>query len=271
MWSCVFHVTFYSRVSRWVPPACAEQAGLTVGDKLVEVNGVSLESITMSSAVKVLTGNNRLRMVVRRVGKIPGIRYSKEKTTWWVRTDVLLWVQAAKNENLHLQIKYLHYIFTTTALPNCNTLFWLNIWTTTLLLPTDLCMTLVLWSLVTRLSLTLVICLLGYTVSWFHVAALDGLPLWPLWLFDSPILTGLSPAARQKAVHVNVFVGACLCVQGGSDSPADGGGGERSHSVRGQLRQRPPPHRSSLHHVGRLLSGLQHQRRKRVRTGDLCL
>ncbi|KAM4592075.1 PDZ domain-containing protein 7a isoform 3-T3 [Odontesthes bonariensis] len=60
----------------------APLAGLTVGDKLVEVNGVSLESITMSSAVKVLTGNNRLRMVVRRVGKIPGIRYSKEKTTW---------------------------------------------------------------------------------------------------------------------------------------------------------------------------------------------
>uniref|UniRef100_A0A672S4F9 PDZ domain-containing protein n=1 Tax=Sinocyclocheilus grahami TaxID=75366 RepID=A0A672S4F9_SINGR len=57
-------------------------AGLCVGDKLVEVNGISLESITMSSAVKVLTGNNRLRMVVRRVGKVPGIRYSKEKTTW---------------------------------------------------------------------------------------------------------------------------------------------------------------------------------------------
>ncbi len=60
----------------------AEEAGLLVGDKLVEVNGISLESITMSSAVKVLTGNNRLRMVVRRVGKVPGIRYSKEKTTW---------------------------------------------------------------------------------------------------------------------------------------------------------------------------------------------
>uniref|UniRef100_A0A3Q2YWC4 PDZ domain-containing protein n=1 Tax=Hippocampus comes TaxID=109280 RepID=A0A3Q2YWC4_HIPCM len=60
----------------------AKEAGLLVGDKLVEVNGVSLESITMSSAVKVLTGNNRLRMVVRRVGKVPGIRYSKEKTTW---------------------------------------------------------------------------------------------------------------------------------------------------------------------------------------------
>lgn len=62
--------------------ASAEEAGLQVGDKLVEVNGISLESITMSSAVKVLTGNNRLRMVVRRVGKVPGIRYSKEKTTW---------------------------------------------------------------------------------------------------------------------------------------------------------------------------------------------
>ncbi|XP_029377667.1 PDZ domain-containing protein 7a [Echeneis naucrates] len=69
-------------VSKVVDDSSAAQAGLTVGDKLMEVNGVSLESITMSSAVKVLTGNNRLRMVVRRVGKIPGIRYSKEKTTW---------------------------------------------------------------------------------------------------------------------------------------------------------------------------------------------
>ncbi|KAG5855256.1 hypothetical protein ANANG_G00047170 [Anguilla anguilla] len=69
-------------VSKVEDESSAEQAGLCVGDKLVEVNGISLESITMSSAVKVLTGNNRLRMVVRRVGKVPGIRYSKEKTTW---------------------------------------------------------------------------------------------------------------------------------------------------------------------------------------------
>ncbi|XP_018580594.1 PDZ domain-containing protein 7-like isoform X1 [Scleropages formosus] len=69
-------------VSKVEDNSSAEKAGLCVGDKLVEVNGVSLESITMSSAVKVLTGNNRLRMVVRRVGKVPGIRYSKEKTTW---------------------------------------------------------------------------------------------------------------------------------------------------------------------------------------------
>ncbi|XP_067432332.1 PDZ domain-containing protein 7-like isoform X1 [Thunnus thynnus] len=69
-------------VSKVEDNSTAEEAGLLVGDKLVEVNGISLESITMSSAVKVLTGSNRLRMVVRRVGKVPGIRYSKDRTTW---------------------------------------------------------------------------------------------------------------------------------------------------------------------------------------------
>ncbi|XP_012989661.3 PDZ domain-containing protein 7 [Esox lucius] len=69
-------------VSKIEDGSSAEQAGLCVGDQLVEVNGISLEGITMSSAVKVLTGNARLRMVLRRVGKVPGIRYSKEKTTW---------------------------------------------------------------------------------------------------------------------------------------------------------------------------------------------
>ncbi|XP_061546795.1 PDZ domain-containing protein 7-like [Phycodurus eques] len=69
-------------VSRVDDHGSAAQAGLAAGDRLVEVNGVSLESITMGSAVKVLTGNSRLRMAVRHVGKIPGIRYSKEKTTW---------------------------------------------------------------------------------------------------------------------------------------------------------------------------------------------
>uniref|UniRef100_A0A8C4X4L0 PDZ domain containing 7a n=1 Tax=Erpetoichthys calabaricus TaxID=27687 RepID=A0A8C4X4L0_ERPCA len=69
-------------VSKVEDNSSAEQSGLSVGDKIMEVNGISMESITMSSAVKVLTGNNRLRMVVRRVGKVPGIRFSKEKTTW---------------------------------------------------------------------------------------------------------------------------------------------------------------------------------------------
>ncbi|KAK1166706.1 PDZ domain-containing protein 7-like [Acipenser oxyrinchus oxyrinchus] len=69
-------------VSKVEDASTAEQAGLCVGDKLMEVNGVNLESITMGSAVRVLTGNNRLRVVARRVGKVPGIKFSKEKTTW---------------------------------------------------------------------------------------------------------------------------------------------------------------------------------------------
>uniref|UniRef100_A0A8D2LFM2 PDZ domain containing 7 n=1 Tax=Varanus komodoensis TaxID=61221 RepID=A0A8D2LFM2_VARKO len=69
-------------VSKVEEGSSAEQAGLCVGDKITEVNSVSLENITMGSAVKVLTGNNRLRMVVRRMGKVPGIKFSREKTTW---------------------------------------------------------------------------------------------------------------------------------------------------------------------------------------------
>ncbi|KAM3913356.1 PDZ domain-containing protein 7 [Leptodactylus fuscus] len=73
-------------VSKVEEGSSADMAGLCVGDKIAEVNGISLESITMGSAVKVLTGNNRLRMMVRRMGKVPGIKFSREKTTW---VDVL--------------------------------------------------------------------------------------------------------------------------------------------------------------------------------------
>ncbi|KAI7796558.1 PDZ domain-containing protein 7 isoform X2 [Triplophysa rosa] len=62
--------------------SAAELAGLCVGDKLIEVNSVSLENVSMSSAVKVLTDHARLRLVVRRLGQIPGVRYTNEKTTW---------------------------------------------------------------------------------------------------------------------------------------------------------------------------------------------
>ncbi|XP_048842617.1 PDZ domain-containing protein 7-like [Brienomyrus brachyistius] len=69
-------------VSKVEGGSSAARAGLCVGDQLVEVNAVGLEGVTMSSAVKVLTGNSRLRMTVRRVGKLPGLRYTQEKTTW---------------------------------------------------------------------------------------------------------------------------------------------------------------------------------------------
>ncbi|XP_055502962.1 PDZ domain-containing protein 7a [Leucoraja erinacea] len=69
-------------VSRVEEGSAADQSGLCVGDKMMEVNGISFENITMGSAVTVLTGSQRLRLVVRRLGKVPGIKYSKELTTW---------------------------------------------------------------------------------------------------------------------------------------------------------------------------------------------
>ncbi|XP_074090010.1 PDZ domain-containing protein 7 [Macrotis lagotis] len=69
-------------VSKVEEGSSAERAGLRVGDKITEVNGLSLESTTMSSAVKMLTGSSRLSMMVRRMGRVPGIKFSKEKTTW---------------------------------------------------------------------------------------------------------------------------------------------------------------------------------------------
>ncbi|XP_023571274.1 PDZ domain-containing protein 7 [Octodon degus] len=69
-------------VSKVEEGSSAERAGLCVGDKITEVNGLSLESTTMGSAVKVLTGSSRLHLTVRRMGRVPGIKFSKEKTTW---------------------------------------------------------------------------------------------------------------------------------------------------------------------------------------------
>ncbi|XP_016378245.1 uncharacterized protein pdzd7b isoform X2 [Sinocyclocheilus rhinocerous] len=70
---------FISRVQK---NSAAELAGLCVGDKLLEVNSVSLENISMSSAVKVLTGHACLHLLVQRLGRVPGLRYTNEKTTW---------------------------------------------------------------------------------------------------------------------------------------------------------------------------------------------
>ncbi|GCC38196.1 hypothetical protein chiPu_0016708 [Chiloscyllium punctatum] len=69
-------------VSRIEEGSAAEQSGLCVGDKIMEVNGISLENITMGSAVTVLTGSHHLHLIVRRLGKVPGIKFSRELTTW---------------------------------------------------------------------------------------------------------------------------------------------------------------------------------------------
>ncbi|XP_064631719.1 uncharacterized protein LOC135490004 [Lineus longissimus] len=61
----------------------AEHAGLEMGDNIVEVNNVSFDSIASSSAIKVFAGSYRLRIVIRRTGKVPGAKFSKEKVSWY--------------------------------------------------------------------------------------------------------------------------------------------------------------------------------------------
>lgn len=63
--------------------SAAEKSGLQVGDKILEVNNIGLKGVASSSAVKVLTGSNRLKLVVQRTRKVPEWRLSREKTSWF--------------------------------------------------------------------------------------------------------------------------------------------------------------------------------------------
>ncbi|KAI8492731.1 Domain present in PSD-95, Dlg, and ZO-1/2 [Branchiostoma belcheri] len=70
-------------ISKMDSGGVAERVGLEVGDQILEVNNVSFENIAISSAVKVLSGSNRLKLVIRRCGKIPGFKFSRERTSWY--------------------------------------------------------------------------------------------------------------------------------------------------------------------------------------------
>lgn len=76
--TCIYYKTFYASLS-----IRTEKSGLEVGDKILEVNNISLKGIASSTAVKVLTGSSRLKLVVQRTRKIPEWRLSREKTSWY--------------------------------------------------------------------------------------------------------------------------------------------------------------------------------------------
>lgn len=59
--------------------------------------------------------------------------------------------------------------------------------------------------------------------------------------------------------------------QGGLDKQANGGGGERTDAFGDELWMRPSEDRPPLHHLRRLLPGLQHPRGKGVWSWHLCL
>ena len=60
----------------------AERCGLLVGDQITDVNGISFESITHSSAVLVLRSHDDLKIVVKSVGRVPGQKISENSFIW---------------------------------------------------------------------------------------------------------------------------------------------------------------------------------------------
>ncbi|XP_063433153.1 uncharacterized protein LOC134715137 isoform X2 [Mytilus trossulus] len=63
--------------------SAAEESTLQIGDKILEANNISLQRLPSSSAVKVLTGSNQLKLLVERTGMIPEWRLSRERTIWY--------------------------------------------------------------------------------------------------------------------------------------------------------------------------------------------
>ena len=60
-----------------------DKADLRVGDHILEVNKMVFNPIALSSAIHVLTEGSRLKLIVRRVGKIPNFISAKERTSWY--------------------------------------------------------------------------------------------------------------------------------------------------------------------------------------------
>ncbi|XP_048249231.1 PDZ domain-containing protein 7-like isoform X2 [Haliotis rufescens] len=61
----------------------AAASGLEVGDQILEANNISLENAACSSAVRVLTVTDRLKLVVKRTGKLPEWKFAREKVLWY--------------------------------------------------------------------------------------------------------------------------------------------------------------------------------------------
>ncbi|KAK6177951.1 hypothetical protein SNE40_012808 [Patella caerulea] len=70
-------------ISQVDPLSAADVAGLEVGDEILEVNNIDLKNVALSGAVGVLTGSNKLKLVVNRMRKVPEWKKSKETTIWF--------------------------------------------------------------------------------------------------------------------------------------------------------------------------------------------
>nr|XP_002739893.2 PREDICTED: uncharacterized protein LOC100375241 [Saccoglossus kowalevskii] len=86
-------------VSQIDEDSVADRNGLEVGDQILEVNSVGFDNIATSSAVMVLQGSTTLRMLIRRTGKVPGFKFSREKTSWYDTLRKTIVKDQRKDEN----------------------------------------------------------------------------------------------------------------------------------------------------------------------------
>nr|XP_045586597.1 whirlin-like [Procambarus clarkii] len=62
--------------------SAAHKAGLQVGDQILEVNAESFLAVTHDTAVNILKYSRRLRLTVRRVGKVPHSCTTYDRRCW---------------------------------------------------------------------------------------------------------------------------------------------------------------------------------------------
>lgn len=60
----------------------AEQSGLQVGDQIINVNGISFDRVSHSSAVLVLKSHDNLKIEVKNIGRVPGQKLGRNSFIW---------------------------------------------------------------------------------------------------------------------------------------------------------------------------------------------
>ncbi|KAK7495762.1 hypothetical protein BaRGS_00012982 [Batillaria attramentaria] len=69
------------------PYSVAENAGLKVGDQILDVNGQSLMGVSHSEAVRILTRSRHMVLTIRDVGRVPYAKTTIDRTQWVSKND----------------------------------------------------------------------------------------------------------------------------------------------------------------------------------------
>lgn len=61
----------------------AQKQGLSVGDRVIEVNGIDFEHIALNSAISLLSSLKKIKMVLKSGGKVPEMRENSPRRNPW--------------------------------------------------------------------------------------------------------------------------------------------------------------------------------------------